>query len=129
MLFYRCDPKWPVCLFDFTFRNLNPQFNTYRVEANLDNFVRNNYFSREKLTKYTCDDKYDQIVNDSRKCDVQSLLVSRSPHLCTFKHKKMFKNDDDFQDKFRKRYDANDMDLFKSPYLRFSIDDELEAME
>ena len=33
---YTCNPSWPICLFDFTFRNLNPKFSVFRVENTLD---------------------------------------------------------------------------------------------
>ena len=47
---YKCNPEWPICLFDFSFRNLNPKFVAYRVKADLNSFVVPNYFSRQKLT-------------------------------------------------------------------------------
>ena len=36
---YKCNPKWPICLFDFSFRNLNPKMVAYRVEQNLNTFI------------------------------------------------------------------------------------------
>lgn len=47
---YKCNPEWPICLYDFSFRNLNPKFVAYRVKADLNSFVVQNYFSRQKLT-------------------------------------------------------------------------------
>ena len=32
MRYYTCDPSWPICIYDFTHRNLNPKFNTLRIE-------------------------------------------------------------------------------------------------
>ena len=52
MKFYKCDPSWPVCLYDFTFRNLNPQFNTYRVNSKLDSFVIDDYFQADPSPAY-----------------------------------------------------------------------------
>ena len=34
----------------------------------------------------------------------------------------------DFEDKFKKRYDAHDIDMFKCKNLAFSIDDEFDAI-
>ena len=31
MSLYHCDPSWPICLYDYTFRNQNPKFVVYRV--------------------------------------------------------------------------------------------------
>jgi len=46
---YKCNPEWPICLFDFSFRNLNRKFVAYRVKADLNSLVVPNYFSRQKL--------------------------------------------------------------------------------
>ena len=46
---YKCNPDWPICLFDFSFRNLNPKFVAFRVKADLNSFILPNYFSRQKL--------------------------------------------------------------------------------
>ena len=50
MKYYTCDPAWPICLYDFTHRNLNPKFNTLKVEQPLTNLVRDKYFSIEALS-------------------------------------------------------------------------------
>ena len=49
------------------------------------------------------------------------LVVQRSMHLC------QIQPNNDFQEKFKARYDAQDALLFDSPFLRFDVDDELDA--
>jgi len=52
MNYYKCDPSWPICIFDFTHRNLNPKFNTCRVEQPLTSLCRDGHFSQQnKVTK------------------------------------------------------------------------------
>ena len=41
---YNCDPSWPVCIFDFTFKNINPKYVALRVQSNLDTFIIEDYF-------------------------------------------------------------------------------------
>ena len=49
MHFYKCDPSWPICVFDFTHRNRNPKFLTLRVEQPLTSLIKDNYFSKQLL--------------------------------------------------------------------------------
>ena len=44
---------------------------------------------------------------------------------CFYEH---LGDENDFEDKFRKRYDAHDTEMFKCPDLAFSIDDEFDAI-
>jgi len=53
MSIYDCNAEWPVCIFDFTFRNRNPNFFVFKVARSLYEYVRPNYFGEEK------DDDYD----------------------------------------------------------------------
>jgi len=44
MLIYNCNPDWPVCIFDFTFKNRNPNFLTFKVKRGLSDYIIPNYF-------------------------------------------------------------------------------------
>ena len=44
MEIYNCDPKWPVCIFDFTFKNINPKYVTFKVHGNLAQHIKEDYF-------------------------------------------------------------------------------------
>ena len=41
---YHCDPNWPICLFDFTFKNLCPKYVAFRVEKTLDILLIEDHF-------------------------------------------------------------------------------------
>ena len=77
MKFYKCDPQWPVCLYDFSFRNLNPKFNTYRVAKKLDTFVIDNYFTNEILsyTVFLANQTPANMINRSKNCQIDDLLI------------------------------------------------------
>ena len=44
MAIFECDPSWPLCLYDFTHKNLCPKFVAMRVQQPLDSFVLDDYF-------------------------------------------------------------------------------------
>lgn len=50
MKVFNCDPEWPLCLFDFTYKNKIPQFLCFRSSANPPNFI-DDYFCEENLDR------------------------------------------------------------------------------
>jgi len=44
MKIWKCSDEWPVCLYDFAFKNKNPQYLVYRVENNLEEYAIDDYF-------------------------------------------------------------------------------------
>jgi len=44
MRIFNCNPEWPVCLFDFSFKNKTPSFVTFKVEGNLESYVFEDYY-------------------------------------------------------------------------------------
>lgn len=41
---FNCDPDWPICLFDFTYKNKSNEFQAMRCKHNLKNYVVEDYF-------------------------------------------------------------------------------------
>ena len=41
---YHCDPNWPICLYDFTFKNQCPKYIAFRVEKTLDQLLIEDHF-------------------------------------------------------------------------------------
>ena len=145
MKYYKCDPSWPICLYDFTHRNLNPKFNTLKVAKPLNSYVVEEHFSQQKLSRknpvYKLKDEVNNMNKSKRnpasktaKATVISptastsvseadLVIQRSMHLCSLPQYR------DFQEKFKTRYDALDPSLFNNDKVRFDVDDELDAVE
>jgi len=50
MQFFNCNPEWPICLYDFSFRNKCPTYFAFRVGKPLVSYVVDDYFygSEEK---------------------------------------------------------------------------------
>lgn len=48
---FTCDPRWPICAYDFVFKNRIPSYTALRVEAQLESFRIDDYFSFENLNK------------------------------------------------------------------------------
>jgi len=44
MKIFNCNPEWPVCLFDFSFKNKSPSYVTFRVEGSLENYIFEDYY-------------------------------------------------------------------------------------
>ena len=44
MKVFNCDPNWPVCLYDFSYKNKSNQFQTLKCKNKLSSYVVSNYF-------------------------------------------------------------------------------------
>lgn len=53
MKVFNCNPKWPICLYDFTFKNKCNQFLIMKCRSNLSKYVVNDYFEEKGgINKY-----------------------------------------------------------------------------
>jgi len=44
MSIFDCDPTWPLCLYDFTHKNLCPKYVIFKVQQPLTTFLVDDYF-------------------------------------------------------------------------------------
>jgi hypothetical protein len=44
MQIFNCNEKWPICLYDFAFKNKNPTYLCLKVEADLCSLMLEDYF-------------------------------------------------------------------------------------
>jgi len=49
MAIYDCDPSWPVCIYDFSFKNRSPNYFAFKVEEDLTKFIVSSYFSNDNM--------------------------------------------------------------------------------
>ncbi len=74
---FDCSPDWPLCLFDFTYKNKIPQYFSFRVAADLTSFCHDGYIygmtdpQIKALPKHAPQDKLDEV------------LIERNQHICT----------------------------------------------
>ena len=41
---FNCDPSWPICLYDFTYKGKSNEFSTMRCRNNLGHYVVDDYY-------------------------------------------------------------------------------------
>lgn len=49
MSVFDCDPSWPLCLYNFTYKNLCPKYVPMKVKEHLSKFVIDDYFYTSDL--------------------------------------------------------------------------------
>ena len=121
---YKCDLSWPICLFDFSFDNLNPKFVAFKVKADLTSLVILNYFSREILAgslQVESKPEEHQILQVSD----DELLICRSKHICTFGE-----GGRTFSKAFMDRFLVRDMALMAdhNNFMSFDINSEKDTL-
>jgi hypothetical protein len=78
MTIFNCDPSWPICLFDFTYKNKVPHYFCFKVNRSLNDHVIPDYFIPENAQTYK-DPKSRKLQNAINENDI---LAERNPHLC-----------------------------------------------
>ena len=69
---FNCDPTWPICLFDFTYKNKSNEFQTMRCRHHLRNYVVENYFTWQGVDK----------SKQSLLADETDVVREQNSHLC-----------------------------------------------
>ena len=49
MKIFNCNPEWPICMYDFTYKNKTNQQQTMRSRNLLSNFIVHNHFYPEDI--------------------------------------------------------------------------------
>lgn len=44
MKIFNCDSDWPVCLFDFSFKNKTPSYIALKVAGDIDTYIFEDYY-------------------------------------------------------------------------------------
>ena len=117
MKIWECNEQWPLCLFDFSFKNKNPTFTCLRVRHPLHEYCMQDYFYGAKSSPLASPLTF----CDHAKLSQSDLLIERQHHMCTAsssQHK-------DFESHFRTRYQACDMSLLQNPFLTTFLEDDL----
>lgn len=107
---FNCDPSWPICLYDYTFKNKIPTYLMLRVGPPLTTYLISDYFSLD----------YEHSKNRTLATDLESafliskesLLIERNSHLCQFRKR--------FKRNFKLLYNSRSDFLFgESPLFKF----------
>jgi len=98
----QCDPRWPVCLYDHTFKNRCVSYFSFRIGSEYkiidDYFATQSFATNTPKTKARTDSALyyetmlEQPLNEESKVEKEfsekqynSLIVERNPHYCTNK--------------------------------------------
>lgn len=117
MQIFTCNPEWPICLFDFTFKNKVPNFFNFRIKKCLNKCIIDNYFTDESLNIW----KNRPSLKNSGESTADELIIERHNHICTYSHS--------FISNFKHLFNTSHDLLFKSKFLNFHINDENEILE
>jgi len=86
MSIFNCEPFWPVCLFDFTFKAKNPTYLCLRVSNTLDSYIREGYFYGVNSQLQQAEDLYQPgLIIDVDSNTTDEMLIERNQHLCQCK--------------------------------------------
>jgi hypothetical protein len=84
MTVYNCDPLWPVCLYDYSFKNRVPNYFVLKVENNLTEYINPNYFALgHRKDSFRHDAYFTIALNGKRTVNDDELLIERHYHLCS----------------------------------------------
>jgi hypothetical protein len=57
MKVFNCNCEWPICLYDFTYKNKIPNYFCFKVEADINSLIIDNYFSEANRETLKRDEK------------------------------------------------------------------------
>jgi hypothetical protein len=117
MEIWECNEQWPLCLFDFSFKNKNPTFTCLRVRQPFHEYSIEDYFYGAKSAPQA----NPLTFCDHSKLSQSDLLTERQHHMCTASSSQY----KDFETHFKTRYQACDMSLLQSPFLTTFLEDDL----
>ena len=127
---YKCDPDWPICLFDFSFCNLNPKFVALKVKANLDTFIKPDYFTDQKICSDPRQGNAESGIEPENEPRVwvippDDLLLVRNRHICNHGEG----SDRPFTKAFEQRFAVRDMAMLAdhNNFMTFDINEEAEV--
>ncbi|CDW73574.1 tbc1 domain family member 2a-like [Stylonychia lemnae] len=111
MKIFNCNTKWPICLFDFTYKNKIPQFLCFRTSTNPPVIIEEyfNPFQRAHIIE-----EYDP----ERKNEI---LMERGQHYCN--------HDPRFIENFKILYNNAHEALFGNANLLFDITSEMNSLK
>ena len=75
---FNCNPKWPICLYDFTYKNRSNEYQTFRLKNTLSHYVVEDFYYPENTPEKEATPKVDET----------DVLREYNAHLCTCKESK-----------------------------------------
>lgn len=85
MKIFECDTQWPLCLYDFTYKNKIPQFLCFKTSSEPP-IIIDDYFNMDLLTNPPSPVKYKHsiltrsVASSSASGSTEGLLMERGAH-------------------------------------------------
>lgn len=118
---FDCKPSWPICLFDFTYKNKVPQYFAFRTNDDLTKSQIEDYFKApNSVSKKKEEVKQQAVVTGNS----EGLMIERNRHICTCTK--------DFSRAFKQMFLLNHPDLFgneKNDIFNFQINNQLLILD
>lgn len=111
---FDCNPDWPICMFDFTYKNKVPNHFCFKVEANLSIYIQDNYFDSANPPS---DKKLYRLRENAENRSLQDMLIERNHHLCNLNP------DVDFVRNFKTMFLNEHPIFFKCDIFNYAIND------
>lgn len=111
MKVFNCNPVWPICLFDFTYKNKIPQFLVFKTHSFTiieDYFAPGSVYMLEPQLELPRDEDYD-------------VLMERGYHICN--------QDQNFVSNFKLLYNISEPILFNSKFFNFNITSDKDSSD
>jgi len=115
MTIFNCDTRWPLCLFDFTYKNKIPEFLCFRTSKDPPNFIDDYFDSNDSPFKK----RNNSLLLSSNSSPGEGLMMERGIHHCC-DHK-------NFTINFKKLFNLGDNYLYNNKNLIFAINEDRSA--
>lgn len=115
---FNCNPTWPICLYDFTYKNKSNEFQTMRCRQHLSSYVVEDYFFPQDSPS----------VNPQKRrglIEETDVIREQNSHLCQClqKNGEVIKNYD-FVKNFKICFIKEEEILYANENLIFQLDQE-----
>ena len=121
MRVFDCNQEWPICIYDFTFKNQSTQFLVMKCKRSLSSYVIDDYFGPKKVNS--------KIKRPALKESEFDILREQMFHLCCCQHDQSQKEKDKiyrFIRNFKILFIKADDFLFKNKNLKFLLDSDTD---
>ena len=115
---FDCNPEWPICMFDFTYKNKVPTSFCFKMENNLSSYCHENYFNSHDESG-TAPAK--RPFSSPR--SLSETLIERNNHIC------LSTPTTDFVKNFKSMFLSEHYIFFKSNIFNFSINNHADIKE
>ena len=124
MKVFNCNPDWPICIYDFTFKNKSTQFLTMKCKKNLSDYVVEDYFGQRKVNS--------KLKRNNLKETELDVLREHMHHLCCCQNNSSKQEKEliyKFLRNFKILFIKSDNFLFKNKNLKFLLDNDMDIQE